>query len=79
MKITKTKKWFFSIAGALIITIVVRYLLHFGDDVIDITEQVNISSNAIAILVGIFSALVFFHIFKHLEQKQEKKDKKEVE
>jgi len=79
LKITKKRKWFFSIAGGLIITIVLRYLLHFTADVIDITEQVNISSNAIAMLVGMLSAFVFFHIFKYLEREQEKDDKKKVE
>jgi uncharacterized membrane protein YbhN (UPF0104 family) len=78
LKITKTRKWFFSIAGGLIIAIVLRYLLHFGDDVIDITEQVNISSNAIAILAGILSTSAFLRIFKYLEREQEK-DKKKVE
>ena len=76
MKITKMRKWSFSIIGALIITIVLRYLLSFGDDVIDITEQVNISINSISILVFILSVFVFIRTFKHLERKQEKEVKK---
>jgi len=72
MKITKTNKWLFSLAGGYIITVVSRYLKLFGDDVINITEQVNISSNALAILLGIFSAYIFFRVLEHLKQTQEK-------